>query len=74
MDRNANYALVGVVSAVLLVGLVIFSLWLATFKVGASYDIYDIVFKGPVSGLSEQGCSGSPRTLSSLMALACPRA
>ena len=55
MDRNANYALVGVVSSVLLVGLVIFSLWLATYKVGASYDIYDIVFKGPVSGLSEGG-------------------
>jgi len=55
MDRNANYALVGVVSSVLLVGLVIFSLWLATFKVGEAYDTYDIVFKGPVSGLSEGG-------------------
>jgi len=55
MDRNANYALVGVVSSILLVGLVIFTLWLATFKVGESYDTYDIVFKGPVSGLSEGG-------------------
>jgi len=55
MDRNANYALVGVVSSILLVGLVIFSLWLAAFKVGETYDTYDIVFKGPVSGLSEGG-------------------
>ena len=34
MDRNANYALVGIVSSLLLVGLVFFSLWLAAFKVG----------------------------------------
>lgn len=55
MDRNANYALVGVASAILLLGLIAFSLWLAAFKVGESFDTYDIVFKGPVSGLSEGG-------------------
>jgi phospholipid/cholesterol/gamma-HCH transport system substrate-binding protein len=55
MDRNANYALVGVASSLLVVGLVAFSLWLAAFKVGGGYDSYDIVFEGPVSGLSEGG-------------------
>lgn len=55
MDRNANYALVGVASTILVVGLIVFSLWLAAFKVGEAFDTYDIVFKGPVSGLSEGG-------------------
>jgi phospholipid/cholesterol/gamma-HCH transport system substrate-binding protein len=55
MERNANYALVGITSIVLLVGLIAFSLWLAAFKVGKAYDTYDIVFKGPVRGLSEGG-------------------
>jgi len=55
MERNANYALVGVSSSVLLVGLIVFSLWLAAVKVGKGYDTYDIVFKGPVRGLSQGG-------------------
>lgn len=55
MERNANYALVGITSTLLLAGLVVFSLWLAAFKIGKAYDNYDIVFKGPVRGLSEGG-------------------
>lgn len=55
MDRNANYALVGVASTLLVAGLIAFSLWLAAFQVGESFDTYDIVFEGPVSGLSEGG-------------------
>ena len=53
MDRNANYALVGVASTVLVVGLIAFSLWLAAFKVGDAFDTYDIIFEGPVSGVPE---------------------
>ena len=55
MERNANYALVGIVSTLLMVGLIAFSLWLAAFQIDKSYDTYDIVFKGPVRGLSEGG-------------------
>ncbi|MEO7386551.1 MAG: MlaD family protein [Gammaproteobacteria bacterium] len=55
MERNANYALVGLASTLLLIGLIVFSLWLATFKFGQAYDDYDIVFKGPVRGLSQGG-------------------
>jgi phospholipid/cholesterol/gamma-HCH transport system substrate-binding protein len=55
MERNANYALVGLASTVILIGLIVFSLWLMAFKVGRAYDYYDIVFKGPVRGLSQGG-------------------
>jgi phospholipid/cholesterol/gamma-HCH transport system substrate-binding protein len=55
MERNANYALVGIASTLLIVGLIAFSLWLAAFKIGKAYDNYDIVFKGPVRGLSQGG-------------------
>ncbi len=55
MERNANYALVGISSTLLLVGLIVFSLWLAAFKIGQAYDTYDIVFKGPVRGLTQGG-------------------
>jgi phospholipid/cholesterol/gamma-HCH transport system substrate-binding protein len=55
MQRNANYALVGIASMVLIIGLIAFSLWLAAFRLGQTYDAYDIVLKGPVRGLSEGG-------------------
>jgi phospholipid/cholesterol/gamma-HCH transport system substrate-binding protein len=55
MERNANYALVGLISTLLLVGLIAFSLWLTAFKFGQAYDHYDIAFKGPVRGLSLGG-------------------
>jgi phospholipid/cholesterol/gamma-HCH transport system substrate-binding protein len=53
MERNANYALVGLVSAILSIGLVIFVVWLAGSGLNQSYDLYDIVFQGPVRGLSQ---------------------
>jgi phospholipid/cholesterol/gamma-HCH transport system substrate-binding protein len=55
MERNANYALVGLTSTLLAIGLVVFSVWLAAFKFNQDYDYYDIVFKGPVRGLSQGG-------------------
>jgi phospholipid/cholesterol/gamma-HCH transport system substrate-binding protein len=55
MERNANYALVGVVSLALFVALVAFVVWLAGFSFNRKFDIYDIVFIGPVRGLSEGG-------------------
>lgn len=53
MERNANYALVGLISAIVFVGLVIFVVWLAGNGFSRSTDTYDILFKGPVRGLSQ---------------------
>src|SRR6201996_7785138 len=55
MEKNANYALVGLSSLILFVGLVIFVVWLARVSFSQEYDLYDIVFDGPVRGMSQGG-------------------
>lgn len=55
MERNANYALVGLSTLILTVALMIFVVWLARLRINAEYDLYDIVFQGPVRGLNEGG-------------------
>lgn len=55
MERNANYALVGLSTLILTVALVVFVVWLARVRINAEYDLYDIVFQGPVRGLNEGG-------------------
>lgn len=55
MERNANYALVGMASLLLFVGLAVFVVWLARLQFAQEYDLYDIVFIGPVRGLTEGG-------------------
>jgi len=55
MEKNANYALVGLSSLILFVGLVIFVVWLARLSFSQEYDLYDIVFQGPVRGLNQGG-------------------
>jgi phospholipid/cholesterol/gamma-HCH transport system substrate-binding protein len=55
MERHANYALVGIVSMAIFVGLMAFVVWLAGFSFNRHYELYDIVFIGPVRGLSEGG-------------------
>jgi phospholipid/cholesterol/gamma-HCH transport system substrate-binding protein len=55
MEKNANYALVGLSSLILFVGLVIFVVWLARLSFSQQYDLYDIVFEGPVRGLNQGG-------------------
>lgn len=55
MERNAHYALVGLISMALFVGLVVFVVWLARLQFSAAYDLYDVDFKGPVRGLSSGG-------------------
>jgi phospholipid/cholesterol/gamma-HCH transport system substrate-binding protein len=55
MERNAHYALVGLISVVLFMAAVIFVFWLARFQFTRQYDIYDVDFKGPVRGLSVGG-------------------
>jgi phospholipid/cholesterol/gamma-HCH transport system substrate-binding protein len=55
MERNANYALVGLISTILLIGMIVFIFWLANFALSAKYDSYQVVFHGPVSGLTRGG-------------------
>jgi phospholipid/cholesterol/gamma-HCH transport system substrate-binding protein len=55
MEKNANYALVGLSSLILFIGLVIFVVWLARLRINAEYDLYDIIFQGPINGLSQGG-------------------
>ncbi|HEY3796833.1 MAG TPA: MlaD family protein [Caulobacteraceae bacterium] len=55
MERNANYALVGLISTILLIAMIVFLLWLTNFALSARYDNYDVVFHGAVSGLSRGG-------------------
>lgn len=55
MERNANYALVGLISTILLIGMIVFIFWLANFALSAKYDTYEVVFHGPVSGLTRGG-------------------
>ncbi len=53
MERSANYALVGLISAIVFVGLVVFVVWLAGSGLTRNLDTYHILFKGPVRGLSQ---------------------
>ncbi|HXQ10362.1 MAG TPA: MlaD family protein [Caulobacteraceae bacterium] len=53
MERNANYALVGFASLMIFVGMVAFVVWLARISFAQQYDVYDVVFQGPVDGLSK---------------------
>jgi phospholipid/cholesterol/gamma-HCH transport system substrate-binding protein len=55
MERNANYALVGFASTLILMALVVFVVWLAGASLTRDYDLYDIVFQGPVRGLALGG-------------------
>lgn len=55
MEKNANYALVGLSTLILFMGLAIFVVWLARLNFNRDYDVYKIRFQGPVSGLSQGG-------------------
>ncbi|MFZ5718104.1 MAG: MlaD family protein [Pseudomonadota bacterium] len=55
MEKNANYALVGLSTLILTVALAIFVIWLARLSFARDFALYDIVFEGPVRGLSEGG-------------------
>jgi len=55
MEKNANYALVGLSTLILLVAGIVFVVWLARVSFNREFELYDIVFEGPVRGLSEGG-------------------
>ena len=53
MERHANYAVIGLTTVLLFVGLIVFIVWLAGLQFAKHYDLYDIVFVGPVTDFSE---------------------
>jgi phospholipid/cholesterol/gamma-HCH transport system substrate-binding protein len=55
MEKNANYALVGLSTMILAIALAVFAIWLGRLSFARDYDLYDIVFQGPVRGLNEGG-------------------
>lgn len=55
MERDAHYAAVGIATVALLAALAVFTVWLARLQFNNDFDVYDIVFYGPVRGLSEGG-------------------
>ena len=55
MERDAHYAAVGIATVALLAALAVFAIWLARLQFNNDFDQYDIVFYGPVRGLSEGG-------------------
>ena len=55
MERDAHYAAVGIATVALLAALAVFAMWLARLSFNEEFDQYDIVFYGPVRGLSEGG-------------------
>jgi phospholipid/cholesterol/gamma-HCH transport system substrate-binding protein len=55
MERNAHYALVGLVSLILFLGLIVFVVWLARLQFNNQYTVYDVDFQGPVRGLTSGG-------------------
>ncbi len=55
MERNAHYAMVGLISILLVIGLAAFAVWLANVEFARRFDEYDVVFRGPVRGLSKGG-------------------
>ena len=55
MERNANYALVGLIFTILIIAMFVFVFWLANISFAQRYDNYDIVFHGSVTGLTKGG-------------------
>lgn len=55
MEKNANYALVGLSTIILVMALGIFIVWLARFQFAQQNDLYDVLFNGPVRGLTDGG-------------------
>ena len=55
MEKKSSYALMGLSALILFIGLIVFVVWLAWLPFHREYELFDIVFVGPVRGLSEGG-------------------
>jgi phospholipid/cholesterol/gamma-HCH transport system substrate-binding protein len=55
METRANYVLIGAFVLLAAAALMLFTLWIAGTPLNRSYSTYDVVFEGPVNGLTEGG-------------------
>ncbi|HVY02116.1 MAG TPA: MlaD family protein [Caulobacterales bacterium] len=55
METRAHYVLVGAFTIVMAALLMLFSLWVAKAKFDEDYKVFEIVFDGPVRGLTKGG-------------------
>ncbi len=55
MERHAHFALVGIITTFLVLAAFVFAIWLGQFQFAHQFDLYRIVFSGPVRGLSVGG-------------------
>lgn len=53
MERQAHYAVVGLITFTLALALVAFAFWFIKFDFNQSYAIYDVEFNTPVDGLTK---------------------
>jgi phospholipid/cholesterol/gamma-HCH transport system substrate-binding protein len=55
METRANYVLIGAFVLIAAAALALFTLYLAGTPLNKDYSTYDVVFEGPVNGLTEGG-------------------
>jgi ABC-type transporter Mla subunit MlaD len=55
METKANYVLIGAFVLLAAGALALFTLWIAGNPLNRSYSDYDVIFEGPVNGLTEGG-------------------
>lgn len=55
METRAHYVLVGAFAIGVAFALMLFTLWIARASFNQSYDVYDVVFDGPIRGLANGG-------------------
>lgn len=55
METKANYVLIGAFVLLAAAAVMLFTLWIAGTPLNRDYSDYDVVFEGPVNGLTEGG-------------------
>lgn len=55
METRAHYVLIGGFAIGVVAAIMLFALWFAKASFNQRYDVYDVVFQGPVSGLIKGG-------------------
>ena len=55
METRAHHLLIGSFVLIAMIGLAIFTIWVARVDIDADYEEYDIYFQGSVAGLYEDG-------------------
>ena len=59
METRANFVLIGAFVFLAMGALVLFSVWISKAQFNQDYSVYDVVFDGPVNGLTEGGIAMS---------------